>query len=36
VDHLNGVLFVARVKDPALMWKVSELRAAAQKKVVHI
>jgi peptide deformylase len=36
VDHLNGILFVARVDDPALIWKVSELKAAARKEVVHI
>jgi peptide deformylase len=36
VDHLSGILFVARVKDPTLIWKVSELKAAAQKEVVHI
>jgi peptide deformylase len=36
VDHLNGILFVARVPDPTLIWKVSELKAAAQKEVVHI
>jgi peptide deformylase len=36
VDHLNGILFVARVKDPTLIWKVSELKAADQKEVVHI
>lgn len=36
VDHLNGILFVARVEEPTLIWKVSELKAAAQKEVVHI
>ena len=36
VDHLNGILFVARVQDPTLIWKVSELKAAAQREVVHI
>jgi peptide deformylase len=35
VDHLNGTLFVARVEDPTLIWKVSELKAATQKKVIH-
>jgi peptide deformylase len=36
VDHLNGILFVARVEDPTLIWKVSELKASAQREVVHI
>ena len=36
VDHLNGILFIARVQDPTLIWKVSELKAAAQREVVHI
>jgi len=36
VDHLNGILFVARVQDPTLIWKVSELKAVAQREVVHI
>jgi peptide deformylase len=36
VDHLNGILFVARVEDPTLIWKVSELKAATQKEVIHI
>jgi peptide deformylase len=36
VDHLNGILFVARVEDPTLIWKVSELKAMAEKEVVHI
>ena len=36
VDHLNGILFVARVQDPTLIWKVSELKAATQREVVHI
>ena len=36
VDHLNGILFIARVEDPTLIWKASELKIAAQKEVVHI
>jgi len=36
VDHLNGILFIARVQDPTLIWRVSELKAAVQKEVVHI
>jgi len=36
VDHLNGILFIARVADPTLIWRVSELKAAAQREVVHI
>jgi peptide deformylase len=36
VDHLNGILFIARVKDPCILWRVSAPKAAAQKKVVHI
>jgi len=33
---VNGILFVARVQDPTLIWKVSELKAVAQREVVHI
>jgi peptide deformylase len=36
VDHLDGILFIARVEDPARIWRVSELKAAEQKEVVHI
>ena len=36
VDHLDGVLFVARLTDPTRLWKVSELSAAAEKEAVHI
>jgi peptide deformylase len=36
VDHLDGILFVARLTDPTHLWKVSELSAAAEKEAVHI
>ena len=36
VDHLNGILFTARIEDPTHLWRVSELKAAAQKEVVHV
>jgi peptide deformylase len=36
VDHLDGVLFVARLTDPTRLWNVSELSAAAEKEAVHI
>ena len=36
VDHLNGILFIASIEDPTCLWRVSELKAAAQKEVVHI
>ena len=36
VDHLNGILFIARIEDPTRLWRVSELKAAVQKEVVHV
>ena len=36
VDHLDGILFIARIEDPTRLWRVSELSAAAEKEVVHI
>jgi len=36
VDHLDGILFIARLEDPTRLWRASELQAAAQKEVVHI
>jgi peptide deformylase len=36
VDHLDGILFIVRVVDPMRIWRASEMRAAAQKKVIHI
>jgi peptide deformylase len=36
MDHLNGILFIARLEDPTRLWRVSELQSAAQKEVVHI
>jgi peptide deformylase len=36
VDHLDGLLFIARVEDPVRIWRASELKAAEQKEVVHI
>jgi len=36
VDHLDGILFVVRVQDPACVWRTDELKASVQKEVVHI
>jgi peptide deformylase len=36
IDHLDGILFVARIEDPTHLWRVSELSAAAEKEVAHI
>ena len=36
IDHLDGILFIARIEDPTRLWRVSELSAAAEKEVVHI
>jgi peptide deformylase len=36
IDHLDGILFIARVVDPTRLWRVSELSTAAQKEVAHI
>ena len=36
VDHLDGILFIARIEDPTRLWRVSELSAAAEKEVAHI
>jgi len=36
VDHLDGILFVARVQDPTCIWRTDELKASVQKEVVHI
>ena len=36
IDHLDGILFVARIEDLIRLWRVSELSAAAEKEVAHI
>ena len=36
IDHLDGMLFIARLTDPTRLWNVSELSAAAEKEAVHI
>ncbi len=36
IDHLDGILFIARLEDPTRLWRVSELSAATEKEVVHI
>ena len=36
IDHLDGILFVARIEDPTRLWRASELSAAAEKEVAHI
>ena len=36
IDHLDGILFIARVEDPSRIWKVSELEAMAEEETVRI
>jgi peptide deformylase len=36
IDHLDGILFVARIEDPTRLRRVSELSAAAEKEVARI
>ena len=36
IDHLDGILFIARIVDPTRLWRVSELSTAAEKEVAHI
>jgi peptide deformylase len=36
IDHLDGILFVARVEDLTRLWKVSDLSATAAKEVANI
>ncbi len=36
VDHLDGILFIARLTEPTRLWNTSELGAAAEKEAVHI
>jgi peptide deformylase len=36
IDHLDGILFVARVEDLTRLWRVSELSVTAAKEVAHI
>ena len=36
IDHLDGILFVARIEDLTRLWKASELSAAASKEVAHL
>jgi peptide deformylase len=36
IDHLDGILFVARIEDLTRLWNVSELSPAAEKEVAHI
>ncbi len=33
IDHLDGILFIARLTDPTRLWRVSGLSAAAGKEV---
>ena len=35
IDHLDGILFIARIEDPTRLWRVSELSMAAEKEVTH-
>ena len=35
IDHLDGILFIARVEDPTRLWRASELSTAAEKEVTH-
>jgi peptide deformylase len=36
IDHLDGILFIARIEDPTQLWRVSELSAAAEKEAALI
>lgn len=36
IDHLDGILFIARIEDPTRLWKVSELSTAAKREVALI
>jgi peptide deformylase len=36
IDHLDGILFVARVEDLTRLWRVSELSGTDAKEVAHI
>ena len=36
IDHLDGILFVARIEDLTRLWSVDELSAAAEKEIAHI
>ena len=36
IDHLDGILFVARIEDLTHLWRVSDLTTAAEKEVAHI
>lgn len=36
IDHLDGILFVARIEDLTRLWRASELSAKAAKEVAHI
>jgi len=36
VDHLDGILFPARVEDITRLWRASDLSAAAASEVTHI
>jgi peptide deformylase len=36
IDHLDGILFVARIEDLTRLWRASELSATAAKEVAHI
>ena len=36
IDHLDGILFIARIVDPTRLWRVSELSAAAEGRSVRV
>lgn len=36
IDHLDGILFVARIEDLTRLWRTSELSATAAREVTHI
>jgi peptide deformylase len=36
IDHLDGILFIARIEDPTRLWKVSELSTAAKRATAHL
>jgi len=36
IDHLDGILFIARIEDPTRLWKMSDLSTAAKKATAHL
>jgi peptide deformylase len=36
IDHLDGILFIARIEDPTRLWNVSQLSTVAKKATVRL